>query len=274
MISLEKKGIYDPIRDTAITATNGKPGSRGAILGQGPVNEHMALQFNPDAKRFLIDAGRERRNFAVGDKVMATKNDHDLGITNGMTGVVTKVAENESYLGDWGFVGEVESVKENIAKMSEDNFAQVNLDDMFEGDERIEEKEKDKAERGEASHTITVEFPGDIKSIFSSYSEVMSLQLAYVITCHKSQGGEYPFVIIMVHNVHKFMMYREWLYTAVTRSSEKVLLMVNEAALAGALRKQKIKGSTLKEKAKKFLSLSECSFANSPELPEARTLES
>lgn len=288
MLVLNHKGIYQPMRDTVITATNGEPGQRGMALGQKPLNEYMAIQLNPDAQRYLIDAGRERRGFAIGDKVMVTYNDVESGLTNGMTGKIVSVSRNPEYLGTWDFVGKIEDVKahsETHDVGEEITVAQFMADQVLA--DTIEEKEKEERARGMASHIVTVRFGDDanleedtkIKGFaisnseesfevpFSTFTEVMGLQLAYVITCHKSQGGEYPFVMIMAHQTHGAMLYREWLYTAVTRSSETVLLMYNASALRGALRKQKIKGDSLEAKIESFVQLSQNKLRKQPTLP-------
>lgn len=269
LIKLAAAGIYDPITDTALTATNGTPGQKGEQLGQLPMNEFLAIQFNPDAKRYLIDAGRERRGFAPGDKVMVTKNDHMRGLTNGMTGVISEIQFNEQYQGDPAAVGEVADVQKLISK----HRATFNLEEMMESltQAQIVEKEKEQ-HRGHASHRITVQFDGHEHS-FESFSEVASLQLAYVVTCHKSQGSEYRTVIIMVHDTHKSMMYREWLYTAVTRASKYVILLYTDNAISGAVRKQKITGATMKQKALQFIKLAGNPLKRPPRLPNEENFD-
>ena len=44
------------------------------------------------------------------------------------------------------------------------------------------------------------------------------LQLAYAMTIHKSQGSEYPAVVIVMHSTHYIMLRRNLLYTALTRA--------------------------------------------------------
>ncbi|MCR5414559.1 MAG: ATP-dependent RecD-like DNA helicase [Kiritimatiellae bacterium] len=51
------------------------------------------------------------------------------------------------------------------------------------------------------------------------------LVLAYAMTIHKSQGSEYPAVIVIVHTQHYVMLQRNLLYTAITRGKKLVLLM-------------------------------------------------
>ena len=87
---------------------------------------------------------------------------------------------------------------------------------------------------------------------FTSLSEVGSLMTAYVVTCHKMQGGEAPTVVIICHDSHKSMLYRKWLYTAITRASQRCILLYTPTALRVALSKQNIKGKTLREKMESF----------------------
>lgn len=267
MITLKDANIFDPIRDTAIVPINGNPDSKGMELGQQPMNQFLALQFNPDEQRYLIDGGREKRGFAIGDKVMVTKNDHERALTNGMTGVITSITLNGDYAGDMDAVGPIEQVN---AKVKMDS---VSFEDLMDGLSQREVKEKvAELARGQASHIVEVEF-GHGKFSFATFGEVTSLQLAYVITGHKSQGSEYPTVIIAVHDAHKMSLYREWLYTVVTRSSDKVVLMYTGPALSGALRKQKIDGNTMEEKIKKFIRLAANPFKGTPRLPKPQELE-
>lgn len=258
---MREMGIYEPNRDSVITPINGEEGSRGYALGQLPLNRELSLIFNPQDTnpRFIIDGGRERKQFACGDKVMATKNDWEAGITNGMTGIIVGIAENAEYSGDRRRFGLVEEVNAYFADHAEEaEHVELDMDALNESMEAIDrgkEKSKEKRERGPSSHIVTVRFGDDEHGFeipFGSLSEVGSLMTAYVVTCHKMQGGECPVIVILLHEVHRAMLYREWLYTAVTRASEKCILLYKEDALRTALNKQKMKGSTLKQKVLSF----------------------
>lgn len=268
MLTLKKRGSYDPIRDIVITPINGHAGSRGYELGQLPLNDYMALEFNPDSTRYLIDAGKEKRGFGINDKIMVTKNDREAGLTNGMVGIITSIEPNGAYAGNLSFVGEVNWVKENLKQLGD---SKVSISDLTKLGDEVEEYEEDPKLR-HSSHLVTVDFDGKERT-FSTASEVGSLMLAYIVTCHKSQGSEYPLVIIICHNIHKAMMYREWLYTAITRASGKVLLMYNRSALLAALRKQKIKGATLEEKKVKFIELASSKFRKPVVIPNPRRID-
>lgn len=51
------------------------------------------------------------------------------------------------------------------------------------------------------------------------------IELAYGLTTHKCQGSEYRFVLLPVSSAHTIMLTAQWLYTAVTRAKQKVLLV-------------------------------------------------
>ncbi|MBQ3899433.1 MAG: ATP-binding domain-containing protein, partial [Lachnospiraceae bacterium] len=51
------------------------------------------------------------------------------------------------------------------------------------------------------------------------------LEMAYAITIHKSQGSEYPAVIIPLLDVPDIMRYRNLLYTGITRGKKCVVIM-------------------------------------------------
>lgn len=60
------------------------------------------------------------------------------------------------------------------------------------------------------------------------FSLIDELELAYAITVHKSQGSEYPVVILPIYRFSPRLMTRNLLYTAVTRASEMVILVGDE----------------------------------------------
>lgn len=73
------------------------------------------------------------------------------------------------------------------------------------------------------SRTITVSFDG--RSVRYEPGDLDELVLAYATTIHKSQGSEYPAVIVIIHTQHYMMLQRNLLYTAITRGKRLVLLM-------------------------------------------------
>ena len=80
---------------------------------------------------------------------------------------------------------------------------------------------------------LTVNFEGH--QVVYPYSELDELKLCYATSIHKSQGSEYPVVIIPVSTQHYVMLRRNLLYTGVTRGKKLVVLVGQKQALAIAV---------------------------------------
>jgi exodeoxyribonuclease V alpha subunit len=154
----------DPLRDIQVLAPMHK--GTGGIYAL-----NLALQ-----ERLRRGPGTPGR-IGLGDKVIQTRNNYDLGIFNGDLGVV---------------VGQVEG---------------GGLEVDFDGN-RVG------LERGQAN----------------------DLQLAYAISIHKSQGSEFPAVVIPLLRQHSILLARNLIYTAVTRGRRQVVLVGDPSAYAMAVR--------------------------------------
>ena len=77
------------------------------------------------------------------------------------------------------------------------------------------------------AETMTVEFD-EGRKVEYSYKLLDELELAYAITIHKSQGSEYPAVVIPLLSGPSMLMNRNLLYTAVTRARKCVTLVGND----------------------------------------------
>jgi len=73
------------------------------------------------------------------------------------------------------------------------------------------------------SRSMVVLFDG--RPVQYGPGDLDELVLAYAMTVHKSQGSEYPAVIVMIHTQHYVMLQRNLLYTAITRGRKLVLLI-------------------------------------------------
>lgn len=73
-------------------------------------------------------------------------------------------------------------------------------------------------------HTLTVTFDDDREVEYEKES-LDEIELSYAITIHKSQGSEYPAVIIPLFDVPKMLTSRNLLYTAVSRGTKCVMIM-------------------------------------------------
>ena len=79
-------------------------------------------------------------------------------------------------------------------------------------------------EINEYAENLTVEFD-EGKMVEYSFKQLEELELAYAITIHKSQGSEYPAVIIPMYSGPRMLMTRNLIYTAVTRARSCVCLV-------------------------------------------------
>jgi exodeoxyribonuclease V alpha subunit len=71
----------------------------------------------------------------------------------------------------------------------------------------------------------------DNKEVEISGQDMSNLQLAYATTIHKSQGSDYPYVIIPITSSHGFMWDANLLYTAITRGKKRVILVGDKKTL-------------------------------------------
>ena len=76
----------------------------------------------------------------------------------------------------------------------------------------------------------------DDKTVEYEDDEVDQLTLAYASTIHKSQGSEYPAVIVILDSSHYMMLQRNLVYTAITRAKGHVWILSAPGALAQAVR--------------------------------------
>ncbi len=90
-----------------------------------------------------------------------------------------------------------------------------------------------------AAGTLEAEFDGERHPF--DRGEFGDLALAYAISIHKSQGSEYPVVVIPLLKGHFMMLQRNLLYTAITRGRKKVLIVGEPAAYAMAVRNSEAK---------------------------------
>lgn len=142
------------------------------ICGTMQLNEMIQNQLFPSL---------HNDKFRIGDKVINTKNKHDIGLNNGDIGYITNIVDDEY----------------SIA-----------------------------FETG-----ATLEF---------SHSDMDFMMLAYSVTVHKSQGCDYPYVIMPVLNEHSIMLYRNLLYTGITRAKNSIELVGSKEMIKKAIETVKV----------------------------------
>lgn len=104
--------------------------------------------------------------------------------------------------------------------------------DVFNGD--VGRVEQIDLEEGE----IRVNFEG--RSVTYEFSDLDELTLAYAMSVHKSQGSEYPVVVLPLLTQHYMLLQRNLLYTAITRAKKMVIVVGTRKAIAIAVKNDKI----------------------------------
>ena len=89
------------------------------------------------------------------------------------------------------------------------------------------------------SQLLTVRF--EDRRIDYQFSEMDDLVLAYAVSIHKSQGSEFPCVVIPIDMSHFIMLQKTLLYTAITRGKRLVILVGSKKAIGVAVRTDNVK---------------------------------
>ena len=79
----------------------------------------------------------------------------------------------------------------------------------------------------------------DQREVVYDFGELDEVALAYAITIHKSQGSEFPVVVIPLATQHYLLLQRNLVYTGITRGKKLVVLIGQRKALAIAVRNNK-----------------------------------
>ena len=81
---------------------------------------------------------------------------------------------------------------------------------------------------------------GENRSLEYSMEDLVNLDLAYATTIHKAMGSEYDIVLMPILKAHYIMLYRNLLYTGITRAKKKVVLAGEKSVLFMAIHKNEI----------------------------------
>lgn len=148
-----------------------------------------------------------------GDKLICLHNDWDMITENGTVLVNGLIGECSNVKFDEGFYGKTCNID-----FIPDGYIPESLEDTGFSSLKIDYK------------LITEGEPTITKENFSKFPRYFKLQAfdyGYAITCHKSQGSEYKKVLV-IEEMLKSTDHKRWLYTAVTRASEKLTLVLKD----------------------------------------------
>ena len=79
----------------------------------------------------------------------------------------------------------------------------------------------------------------DDREVTYDYSDLDEIVHAYAVSIHKSQGSEYPVVVIPILTQHYVLLQRNLLYTGVTRGKKLVVIVGTKKAMAIAVKNNK-----------------------------------
>lgn len=118
------------------------------------------------------------------------------------------------------------------------------------GDRIMQTKNTDKVSNGDLGFIRYVEDTpegkrigldfGEDRSLEYSTEDLVNLDLAYATTIHKAMGSEYDIVLMPVLKAHYIMLYRNLLYTGITRARKRVVLAGEKSVLFMAIHKNEI----------------------------------
>ena len=178
-------------------------GSAGTIA----LNKLAQEALNPEGPSIAFEGYSYRK----GDRVMQTKNDYEKGVFNGDIGYIVAVNLEKELL-------KVEFL--DTDKQETDSKFWLDYWDMDEDEEEDEE----------------IEAHGPNPYVTYSRNDLENLDPAYAITIHKSQGSEFPAVIMPFLNSHFVMLERNLLYTGVTRARKYLFLKGQRNAIYKAVK--------------------------------------
>ena len=87
------------------------------------------------------------------------------------------------------------------------------------------------------SQEVTISFDG--RTVAYDYPDLDEIVLAYAVSVHKSQGSEYPAVVIPILTQHYMLLQRNLIYTGVTRGKKLVVIIGTKKALAIGVKNNK-----------------------------------
>lgn len=156
---------------------------KNGLVGVHALNERLkGLLTGAAAPQATFAQGT--RTFSVGDRIMHTRNDRQLGVNNGEVGFIREVRH----------------------------------------DRRV----------------AVVQYDRQFRDI--PFKNFVDVELAFAKTIHKSQGSEYPVVVIPVSAQHRQMLSRELVYTALTRGKKHVFMMGDRTVLETSLQHHAARG--------------------------------
>jgi hypothetical protein len=202
---------------------------------------------------YEIKAGFQTLYLAVGDRVYLDK----------MEGVVSKIEINSGYTGkiprpastNMDYTGQIigNKAEADTGDFGEYDYSALDINAMLDADDKDDEKKRS------ASHIVHIKprnWQQDQQELndhqCNTIGDFASLTLGYALSVHKAQGSEWPNVIVALHDSNAILLFRELLYTAMTRARFRLDIIAQQHVIEKAQANQRIKGDSLKAKIEYF----------------------
>lgn len=229
------QGVYDPDEDLVLCPWD-------KSFGAGELNRAIAdkLGKKRGALVYEVIAGFNKYYLAVGDKLIVDKQEC----------IVKKIEKNPKYLGTRPAEPSVNMDRwggNAVASEEFSDFSDFDVDALLGDIQDVSDR------KSECSHQITVYFlDTESTEILTKAAELNNSSFGYAMTVHKAQGSECRKVFFLTHYCHSAMLFRELVYTGVTRAAEELYIVMSPMMLDKAAKNARIKGDTLKAKLEYF----------------------
>lgn len=173
-----RRMVVDDTRGTEVqTLIPQRPGVAGIFAANRLLQHALNPRTSDDAPRIERgQAGDDRVELRIGDRVIQTRNDYAIEVFNGEVGQIVDIVDGRVHV---HFIG-----------------------------------------RDVVPYTL---------------DQANNLELAYALTVHRAQGSEFPWVVVVCHSTHTFILSRQLIYTAITRAKVGVVLIGDDKGLRRAL---------------------------------------
>jgi exodeoxyribonuclease V alpha subunit len=226
----EQKGI--PSKDIQVLAAQKTKGVGVEMLNN---TLQQALNHTDDHELdVFIGGGYSARKH---DRVIHIHNNYELAVMNGEQGWVLDNDPSGIDMDKWPNARTSEEAARELRKgVDEDDWDDDDDGDAWGATPQWEEDREPKKRNLKKKYVLIVDYTvnGTERQVAYTKAETAELLLAYAITVHKSQGSQFPAVVMVTHSCHQWMLTRQLIYTGITRAEKYLLMIGQEAALAKA----------------------------------------
>lgn len=249
-----KSGEYNPRTDIILSPINKEYSAREVPnpCSTKTLNYQIAhfLGEDKNVKVHHIIAGRNTWYLAEGDRVMINKKDGYIKSCNPNGLYRGKMPRSITHdINRFGHFVMKEKTGTQVTANEENDFELTGFENLDVSEIPDEDEKKQ-----QASHVVTIDLDdGGTETLDTAGDFGNSVfSLGYCLSVHKAQGCEWKKVIFVIHKDFSMLLFRELIYTAMTRAKEYLTIVDLSNCIDKGIAQQRIKGKTLKEKIEWF----------------------